>query len=290
MARIRSIHPGLFTDEGFVSCSPLARLLILGLWTEADDQGVFEWKPVTLKMRLLPADGADVTALLSELAEHNICRRFEADGKAFGAIRNFRKYQRPKYPTAVHPLPDDIASYVAIPPKPAVEDDGIPRKGGKPPQMEDGGWREGEEIAKDASKPASLDAGQLEIFLKGAEFRCTDAAGSSSLGPFLPIAGLLREGVVSLDEAVTMIRARPAAAGGVLSWKFYAKVIRDESRSRPANGSGPAKVFVARTDPGWEAHCRAARHSPSLTTQHTETKAEGWYFPVSSLSSIERSA
>src|SRR4051794_19179480 len=38
-ARIRSIHPRLFTDEAFVSCLPLARLLLLGIWTEADDHG-----------------------------------------------------------------------------------------------------------------------------------------------------------------------------------------------------------------------------------------------------------
>ncbi|OSJ19761.1 hypothetical protein BST63_01165 [Bradyrhizobium canariense] len=63
-ARIRSIHPRLFTDEAFVSCLPLARLLLLGIWTEADDHGVFEWKPRTLKMRLLAGDQAEVADLL----------------------------------------------------------------------------------------------------------------------------------------------------------------------------------------------------------------------------------
>ena len=58
MARIRSLHPGQWTDEAFVAVSPLARLLALGLRNEADDEGVFPWKPVTLRMRLLPADNA----------------------------------------------------------------------------------------------------------------------------------------------------------------------------------------------------------------------------------------
>jgi hypothetical protein len=49
MSRIRSIHPGFFADETFVMLSPLARLFWIGLLTEADDQGIFEWKPVTLK-------------------------------------------------------------------------------------------------------------------------------------------------------------------------------------------------------------------------------------------------
>ncbi len=41
MARIRSIHPGLFTDEAFMALSLLARVVLPGLWTECDDQGVF---------------------------------------------------------------------------------------------------------------------------------------------------------------------------------------------------------------------------------------------------------
>ena len=56
MPRIRSVHPGQWTDENFVSCRPTARLLALGLRNEADDQGIFEWKPLTLKMRLFAAD------------------------------------------------------------------------------------------------------------------------------------------------------------------------------------------------------------------------------------------
>ena len=31
MARIRSIFPNQWTDDGFVSCSPLARLLAIAL-------------------------------------------------------------------------------------------------------------------------------------------------------------------------------------------------------------------------------------------------------------------
>jgi hypothetical protein len=50
MSRIRSLHPGFFTDERLVTTSLEARLLFLGLGIEADDKGIFEWKPVTLKM------------------------------------------------------------------------------------------------------------------------------------------------------------------------------------------------------------------------------------------------
>lgn len=112
MARIRSVHPGLWTDEAFVTVSPPARLLFIGLWNEADDQGVFEWKPITLKMRLAPADAVDTTALLNELLVRQMIMRFQNGEKTYGAIRNFRRYQRPEKPKAVHPLPDEAAAFV----------------------------------------------------------------------------------------------------------------------------------------------------------------------------------
>jgi hypothetical protein len=71
---------------------------LLGLWTESDDQGIFEWKPITIKMRIMPVDNVDVPALLSELVRADVVKSFEQDGKTFGAVRNFCKYQRPKTP------------------------------------------------------------------------------------------------------------------------------------------------------------------------------------------------
>lgn len=111
MARIRSVHPGLFTDENYAVLSFPARELLKGLWTEADDNGIFEWKPLSIKMRIFPADAVDVPALLEELANCWI-RKFEADGKVYGACKNFCQYQRPKEPKSHHPLPEDQKAYV----------------------------------------------------------------------------------------------------------------------------------------------------------------------------------
>lgn len=114
MSRIRSLHPGLFTDDRYMSLSFPARELIKGIWCECDDQGVFEWRPLTLKMRILPADAVDVGALLAELVQGKFVLAFDADDRKFGAVRNFRKYQRPQKPNAVYPLPDELRAYVAI--------------------------------------------------------------------------------------------------------------------------------------------------------------------------------
>lgn len=105
MARIRSIHPEQWTDDDFVTCSPLARLLALGLRNQADDNGIFERTPVKLKMRILPADNCDVTALLDELHQSNQVFFFTADGREFGMVRSFQRFQKPKYPSFVHPIP-----------------------------------------------------------------------------------------------------------------------------------------------------------------------------------------
>lgn len=116
MARIRSIHPGQWTDGAFLSCSPLARLLALALRNEADDNGVFAWNAIDLKIRLLPVDNVDIEALLSELVEHGQVQRYTVGSKSFGAIRNFRKWQRPEKPKSVHPFDDSMAPYVGLSP------------------------------------------------------------------------------------------------------------------------------------------------------------------------------
>jgi HNH endonuclease len=114
MARIRSIHPGQWTDEDFVGLSPFARLLTIGLRNEADDQGVFEWKPRLLKMRLMPADDVSVEELLEEIERANQVRRFKVAGREYGAIRNFGRWQRPKKPVWVYDLPTELLSYVSV--------------------------------------------------------------------------------------------------------------------------------------------------------------------------------
>jgi hypothetical protein len=114
MSRIRSTHPGVWTDERFVSVSPFARLLFMGIWNECDDYGSFEWSPLKLKMRLLPADSVDAAALMAELEEAGSIRCYEIDGKPYGAVRNFCQYQRPKKPTHVHPQSPEVEAWVNI--------------------------------------------------------------------------------------------------------------------------------------------------------------------------------
>ncbi len=111
MARIRSIHPGLFSDPEFADLTDAAQVFYLGLLTEADDQGVFEWKPTTLRIRLRPTKDGPVEGLLSELEAANKVVSYEIDGRKYGAIRKFTQWQRPKSPKSWHPIPDHFRSY-----------------------------------------------------------------------------------------------------------------------------------------------------------------------------------
>jgi hypothetical protein len=150
MARIRSIHPGLFTDEAFMEATPIARILMIGLWCEAFDDGVFEWKPVVLKARIFPADSFKLPEILEELERLNVIKRFEIAGKSYGVIRNFQRYQRPKKPNSSGVLSPQMAAYAGATSEPVteldiVEDNEVPNRFStgteKRNQMEDGGWR-----------------------------------------------------------------------------------------------------------------------------------------------------
>lgn len=155
MARIRSIHPGLFTDEAFASLSMAARVLLLGIWTEADDHGVFEWKPVTLKMRLMPVDNVSIPDLLLECEAHEIIKQF-SDGKSYGLVRNFCRYQRPKKPKYVHPMPPEFYTYAGLNADGSLQVLHQSRTGTEnPPQREEGGDNMEEEKEEgEGSKPA----------------------------------------------------------------------------------------------------------------------------------------
>jgi hypothetical protein len=116
MSRIRSIHPGLWTDEAFMALSAPARLLLIGLWTEAFDDGVFEWKPLTLRARIFPVDAVEMPEMFDELIAGGFVRREAVGGRPIGLIRNFRAFQRPKKPNASGLLRPEWEAYVGLGP------------------------------------------------------------------------------------------------------------------------------------------------------------------------------
>jgi len=153
-----------------MSLSSDAQIFLIGLWTEADDQGIFEWKPITLRARLRPSRDGDVTILLSELTDANCIASYEIDGRKYGAIRNFRKFQKPKSPNSTYPIPDGLRKYVhltnVISETKEVNESQFPQNGEKSLLVEEGGGKK-DEIKKESAqtpeqkKPPSSEAKDL---------------------------------------------------------------------------------------------------------------------------------
>lgn len=119
MARIRTIKPEFFTSEDIVSMTPLARLLYIALWCEADKEGRLTWKPKTFKMRYFPADNCDIDQLCRELIGVGVVVLY---GEGLAHIPGFAKHQHvnpreskselPEPPTHVERPPSRIPADV----------------------------------------------------------------------------------------------------------------------------------------------------------------------------------
>lgn len=90
MARIRTIKPDFFTSEDIMALSPLARLLYIGTWLDADREGRLAWKLNTLKIRYLPSDACDVSVVAKELTDRGLIVPY---GDCLAFIPSFAQHQ-----------------------------------------------------------------------------------------------------------------------------------------------------------------------------------------------------
>lgn len=235
MSRIRSIHPGFFTDEDLVSVSMAARMLFLGLGVEADDKGIFEWKPLTIKMRVFPADNIDVPALMDELAQAGAILRYEIGGKSYGAIRNFRKFQKPKTPNDIHPATAEILAFVGLvsemndaqpasfPPKGET----VLPKAEKSFQMEDGGGN-GSSVANATAADGVIDPEKIMFDAGVALLKASgksETAARSWLGKAKKVHGA---------EAVITAIGRAKREGAMEPIAFMEGCLQGKARAGPS--------------------------------------------------------
>ncbi|MBI1213841.1 MAG: hypothetical protein GC190_20460 [Alphaproteobacteria bacterium] len=259
MARIRSVHPGFFTDDDIMNLSITARYLLLGILTECDDQGVFQWRPKTLQARIMPADNVDIELLLSELQDQNRVRRYELDGVQVGAVRNFRRWQRPKKPNSHFVITPAIRTYTALDgPSGELDDDKetpVPRKSEKSPQMKDGGGRrkEGEDSSESPSLRSTRGRPTQDITKNNAYERiCAALGGFEKVQRWENLRNMvglwLSEADLDLD-ILPVIAEIIAKRGGKLpeNAAYFSAAIRRHAQERrdSANGTVP----TAETDP-----------------------------------------
>lgn len=100
--RIRTVKPELWQDERFVEVSYAARLLYIGLITQADDEGRQSANPSLLRARVFPFDAPDLDTIetwLTELAGADLIERWHVDGRDYLRLTTWADDQRVDRPT-----------------------------------------------------------------------------------------------------------------------------------------------------------------------------------------------
>lgn len=114
MARIRTIKPEFWTDEAVMDLPLGARLLFIGMWNFADDEGRLPLKPRTIKAQVLPGDD-DVTPetvryWLSLIAHGGLIELYVNSGREYVSVHGWH-HQRINRPTpSKYPGPLDKGS------------------------------------------------------------------------------------------------------------------------------------------------------------------------------------
>lgn len=173
MARIRSIKPEFWSSEQVMECSPMARLLFIGLWNFCDDGGNHVASAKTVKAEIFPGDdisSTGVQGLLDELSSNSLVAFYTNAGKDYLHVTGWKKHQKIDRPTFKHP-----------------DYSGDPRRGldeSSPPEGkgEEGRGEEGKEhsslrsesspqlaLTGDASAPADLKAKRADRIRQIAE-------------------------------------------------------------------------------------------------------------------------
>ena len=117
MARKRMIDPNFWRDEKVGELPFVDRLIFIGLWTCAEDNGAGRANPKLLKADILPYDDAfrisDFIKSLERLASLKLITLYEVNGQKYFYVNNFLKHQNINRPTPTNiPLPHEVREIV----------------------------------------------------------------------------------------------------------------------------------------------------------------------------------
>lgn len=163
MARIRSIKPDLFLDDGLSGVSLEAHFLLTGLPCLADSAGRLEDRPRRIQAQIFPyRPSVNVDACLDELARSGHIQRYTADGERYLQIEDWDKDQRPhvkEAPTCIPPPADSTEHR-----------NGCELAGNSPGTRQDksaGIWDLGSGILDSVSSAAAIASAMHEIATSG---------------------------------------------------------------------------------------------------------------------------
>jgi hypothetical protein len=136
MARIRTIKPEFWTAEQVMECSPIARLLFIGMWNFCDDGGNHPASCKTLKAEVFPGDDLTTLAiaeLIRELIDNALVAEYESGGKRYWHVTGWH-HQKIEKPNSKHPkppsgeLPRPVAEHSPTNDRPVAEDSATDRR------------------------------------------------------------------------------------------------------------------------------------------------------------------
>ena len=107
MARKRMIDPGIWSSEDFSKLTSFSKLVFIGLFSLADDEGRGKANPSYLKSMLFPYEegirSADIKKTLQEIASTMSVIFYTHDEKEYYALKSWGKFQ-----TINRPSPSDV--------------------------------------------------------------------------------------------------------------------------------------------------------------------------------------
>ena len=117
MARKRMIDPNIWASEDFSKLSTLAKLVFIGMFSNADDEGRGKAKAVYLKSILFPYDEGirviDIDKTLSEIGSNMSVTFYSHNGNEYYVFDNWEKWQKVDRPTpSLIPELDDNSTII----------------------------------------------------------------------------------------------------------------------------------------------------------------------------------
>ena len=97
MARIRTIKPEFWEDEKLAKLPVQARLLFIGTWNFADDNGALLANPVLMKSHIFPYEDIGISTIsewIDMLVENGMLIRTTYNSKDYLVIRKFLIHQK----------------------------------------------------------------------------------------------------------------------------------------------------------------------------------------------------
>ncbi|PSJ16900.1 hypothetical protein [Nitrosomonas supralitoralis] len=116
MARIRTVKPEFWTSEQVVECSPIARLMFIGMWNFCDDGGNHPASFKTLKMEVFPGDEISLSQIeeyAKELLKNDLIVEYDGgNGRRYWHVTGWH-HQKIEKPNKKHPpyIPGSIEDH-----------------------------------------------------------------------------------------------------------------------------------------------------------------------------------